>query len=388
LEVHDGWLTVKPWLPGHLARTLFGGQRSVALRNVHMGGASLNVTLELPREWPPTGWLEAGTVSLNGERLTGTTVDLRRLRPGGPRELRVTLRQVSGAAPAITTIPFDDSRQLTPAQRRAVFAPPSPVMLGATRETDGVSVTWQGVEPGATVQIFKNGQQLTANAANAANGAGATNTAVARFEDGTMPSAGTECYSLTQRFEDTGLTSLPSRESCVPDSELITLSSNDGSAMRVIDGVAKFKDWGLPSSELRSNFTPRASGWYRFEIKYANTQGPINTGITAAVKSVAARCAGEAEQSGAIVMPHTGDAGSWGYSTGFFFQARADAPCELRIADGFNMSYLESFGRYTGGLGGESGALNRADIAGARIDMIRGAPAIARHGWAQPAPVL
>jgi hypothetical protein len=158
--------------------------------------------------------------------------------------------------------------------------------------------------------------------------------------------------------------------------------------MHVIDGVAQYKDWGLRSSELRSSFTPRASGWYRLELKYANTQGPINTGITAAVKSVAARCGDEAEQSGGIVMPHTVGTASWGYSTGFFFKARAQTPCELRIADGFNMSYLESFARYTGGRGGESGALNRADIAAAQIDMIGGAPLISRQSRGQPAPLL
>jgi alpha-glucosidase len=376
LEVHDGRLWVKPWLPGRIAQALFGAQRRVALRDVHMGGAILNVTLELPRTWPSTGWLEAGTVSLDGEQMTGTTIDLRRLQSDGSREVRVAMRQVSGAVQAMATIPFGDSRQLTPAQRHAVFAPPSPVLLAASRGTAGVSLKWQGVEPGATVQVFKNGRQLTANAAGG------------RYEDDGAPNPGTECYSLTQRFDDTGLTSLSSRESCVPDSGLTALSSNDGSAMRIIDGIAQYKDWGLPSSELRSNFTPRASGWYRFELKYANTQGPINTGITAAVKIVAARCAGEAEQSGGIVMPHTVGAKPWGYSTGFFFQARAEAPCELRIADGFNMSYLESFARYTGGRGGESGALNRADIAAAQIDLIGGAPLIGRQSRAQSAPVL
>jgi hypothetical protein len=67
--------------------------------------------------------------------------------------------------------------------------------------------------------------------------------------------------------------------------------------------------------------------------------------------------------------------GSWGFSTGFFFKARAKDACELRVADGFNMSYLNHFARYSGGQGGRSGALNRADIAAAQIDLIRGARA-------------
>ena len=70
-------------------------------------------------------------------------------------------------------------------------------------------------------------------------------------------------------------------------------------------------------------------------------------------------------------MPHVGDARPWGFSTGFFFKARAEDACELSVADGFNMSYLESFARYTGGQGGKSGALNRADIAAAQVDLIR-----------------
>jgi hypothetical protein len=82
-------------------------------------------------------------------------------------------------------------------------------------------------------------------------------------------------------------------------------------------------------------------------------------------------------------MPHL-DARSWGYSSGFFFNARAETECELRIADGFNMSYLSHFARYTGGRGGESGALNRADIAAAKIELIRSATLTGGQGHAQP----
>jgi len=69
-----------------------------------------------------------------------------------------------------------------------------------------------------------------------------------------------------------------------------------------------------------------------------------------------------------------GDA-RWSLSTGFMFEtaaaAAAAAECELRVSDGINMSYLDHFARYTGGKGGDTGALNRADIARARVDLIR-----------------
>jgi hypothetical protein len=143
--------------------------------------------------------------------------------------------------------------------------------------------------------------------------------------------------------------------------------------VRLIDGTARYVDWGMPSQELHSMFTPRATGWYRFALQYANTNGPINTGITAAVKSVTARCGSEADQIGSVAMPQQDDAAAWRFSTGFLFKANANGACELRVADGFNMSYLAHFERYTAGNGGRSGALNRADIAAARIELIRSA---------------
>jgi hypothetical protein len=362
LDLHDGQVSIKPWLPGRLAQSLFGGQRHVSLHDFSVGGKLVNVILELPQVSPSTGWLEAQSVSLNDKQLNGSAISLNRLRADQVNELRVTMRPAAAAAQGIARIPVDDSRELTPAQRRAVFAPPSPTALVAKRTDAEVTLTWQGIVPGASVQIYRNGRQLTADAAGG------------RFVDQPSRDQGIACYSLTQRFEDTGLTSLSSRETCTPPAADSELTAGDGTASQVIDGVARYADWGSPSQELRSSFTPRASGWYRFALKYANFHGPINTGITAAVKKVTARCGSEAEQSGSVAMPHLGEAGSWGLSTGFFFKASGNTACELRVRDGFNMSYLESFARYTGGQGGQSGPLNRADIASAaQIDLIDGA---------------
>jgi hypothetical protein len=326
----------------------------------------LNVFLDLPRAWPPSGWIEPQSVSLNGRPLHGFSLSLLRLRPG-VNDLRVRMRPVAGARHTVARISVGDSGTLTVMQRRAMFAPPSPPKPAATREGSDVILTWQTIEAGASVQIYRNGRQLAANAAGE------------RFVDRATSDRDIACYVLTQRFDDTALTSLPSRETCVsaPDSSAMFkpengLAPNDGARYRVIDGVARFVDWGQPSQELRSTFAPPAPGWYRFALKYSNTHGPINTGITAAVKTVTARCGSEAEQLGSVVMPHLGEAGSWGFSTGFIFEAGKDA-CELSVGDGFNMSYLSHFARYTGGQGGMSGALNRADIAAAQIDLIRSA---------------
>jgi hypothetical protein len=295
-------------------------------------------------------------------------VDLRRLRTSGAgaNEMRVAMRWASGTSQSIARIPYGDTRQLTSAQRRTVFAPHSPTLLGAAGEDAAVTLTWEGVEPGASIQIYRNGRQI------------GSMTSGGRFEDRDAWAPGTACYSLTQRFDDTRLTSLSSRERCVSVPEPITLAAggglaaNDGAAVSTVEGVARYQDWGLPAQELRATFIAHAAGSYRIELKYANAHGPINTGITAAVKAVTARCAGDAPQSGSLVMPHLDSSVPWGFSSGFHFKASAETACELRIADGFNMSYLSHFARYTGGQGGAAGVLNRADIAAARIELIGG----------------
>jgi hypothetical protein len=356
LEMRQGRLTISPWLPGRLAHNLFSGQRALTLHDYKTAGRSLNVTLELPRVWPEDGWLEAESVSLNGRRLTGP-IDLRRLPADGRNEVRVTMRAAAGAPQAIARIPGEDSQHLTPEQRRAVFAPPPPVLLSAKRENAAVTLAWRGELPGATVQIYANGRQLAAGALGE------------HFEDRTPRGAGTVCYSLTQSFDDSRLASLSSRQRCVGAAQSISLAANDGSPTRVVEGVTQHPDWGLPSQQLRAQFAPPTTGWYRWVLEYSNPHGPVNTGITAAVKTLSARCTGSPEQSGSVVMPQMGDA-RWSLSTGFMFQASAGAACELRVGDGVNMSYFEHFARYTGGQGGKTGALNRADIAQAQIDLI------------------
>ncbi|HEV7610329.1 MAG TPA: hypothetical protein VGO37_00455 [Steroidobacteraceae bacterium] len=367
LEIHSGQLSIDPWLPSRLAHKLFASQRPLVLHDVRVGGTLLNVALELPKAWPSNGWLESQSMSLNGRKLRASAFSLRRLRPGR-NDLRVTMRAVGGSAQSVARIPFGDSGKITAMQRRALFAPASPPEPDVKRENTGVVVSWPATLSGASVQIYRNGRLLTAKATGE------------RFVDRAISNRDLACYALTQRFDDTGLTSLTSRETCISDADSTAiftpdkgLAPNDGAVFGVIDGVARFVDWGRPTQQLRFNFAPRVAGWYRLTLKYANTHGPINTGITAAVKTVTARCGSEAGQVGSVAMPHLGELNSWGFSTGFFFKASSGAGCELSIGDGFNMSYLSHFARYTGGQGGVSGALNRGEIAAAQVDLIRSA---------------
>ena len=142
-----------------------------------------------------------------------------------------------------------------------------------------------------------------------------------------------QCFTVTQ-LGTQGLESLPSPAVCV------------GEEMRV--SGAWPRAWVAP---ITAN--------YQVVLSYANNHGPINTGITAAVKFLWVRCAGVAPQSIPIVMPHSD--GTQRSTTGSF-TAQANTRCHFSVEQGFNMSDLRHFARYTGGSGGVDGPLNTANI--------------------------
>lgn len=93
------------------------------------------------------------------------------------------------------------------------------------------------------------------------------------------------------------------------------------------------------------HWTAPRSGEYLAWLDYANLHGPINTGITAAVKRLEVRCVGSPPQVFPVVMPHSE---GWQASTTARFAAGAGASCTFSLLQGFNMSDLARFVHYTG----------------------------------------
>jgi hypothetical protein len=131
-----------------------------------------------------------------------------------------------------------------------------------------------------------------------------------------------------------GLESLPSPETCVGNITTV-------------------------SGEWPRTWTASATGAYRVSLNYRNDHGPINTGITAAVKMLAIGCDGGDMQHVPIVMPHSVGIQRSTYAS---FKVTAGSRCQFTLQDGFNMSYLAHFAHYTGGAGGSNGPLNQAEI--------------------------
>lgn len=107
-----------------------------------------------------------------------------------------------------------------------------------------------------------------------------------------------------------------------------------------------------------------AAGRYRVWLRYRNPNGPISSGVTAAVKQLALRCAGQPPQRRPLAMPHSvGEQDS----THAVFELPAPGACTFALEQGFNMSGLEHFAHYTGGAGGSGGVLNAAEVAALQL---------------------
>ncbi|WP_256776406.1 MULTISPECIES: Six-hairpin glycosidase-like protein [unclassified Stenotrophomonas] len=112
----------------------------------------------------------------------------------------------------------------------------------------------------------------------------------------------------------------------------------------------------------------------RIRLRYDNPNGPINTGVTAAVKQLVAQCPGQPAQRATVVMPHSVGPQE---STA----AEFDLPkgrCRFTLEEGFNMSALVHFATYNGGKGGRDGVLNQAKVSALLIAPIAPAAEPAR----------
>ena len=145
-----------------------------------------------------------------------------------------------------------------------------------------------------------------------------------------------------------------------------------------------FMDWGKPDHELVVNsFTAKRSGEYGVRAEFSNGAGPINTGITCAVKKIEIRktASGELVAAGYFVMPQSGDWRRFDLSS--IVRARLSAGEEYSLhifedAYARNMSHLAQNRRYTAGAGGGDSPYNFVNIAA--LQLTRAEPQMALLG--------
>jgi len=134
-----------------------------------------------------------------------------------------------------------------------------------------------------------------------------------------------------------------------------------------------FENWGRTEDTLETKgFQVSRSGRHLIRLEFANGAGPVNTGISCAVKRLEVRKASTAEvvASGYLVMPQSGNWDRW--------ETTNVIPADLDMGEAYtlhlsedavsrNMSYLKSNERYTAANGGGESSYNFVNIAAAHV---------------------
>jgi len=355
-----------PMLPGPLAKRLFSGGGELTLEHLPIRGHLVTLRLRLPSSWSESDLLVAHSVSVNGVRLAGRELRFAGLPGAAAIEATVDLRPAPGRPSVVTPLEAADPHAPTPGEQSTLLAPRTPSVHDATRDGAAVRIAIDGVDADARWRVYRDGVPRGAGRAGE------------EFRDDGVDVRRTACYAVTQTTARGGLESLSSPELCLAgpgsrqrfDAATGALESSAARAVAMGDEAPAYRDWGGPGDRLGFSFVPSVDGLQRLRLEYSNASGPVNTGITAAVKRIEARCADSRRAPpGVIVMPHLPDH-VVGWSTEYVFEARQGKRCRIEIVDGVNMSYLEHFHLYTGGRGGRDGPLNRANVVAAQVDAI------------------
>ncbi len=232
--------------------------------------------------------------------------------------------------------------------------------LSVTADLNGeaaTEVTWS---------VYRDGVRV-------ANGLGAFNKTWT--DPTTNEGSPSHCYTVETRFGSSGNVSQHARPACYWGPGTARIASVQSASFALTGGTLtneygrQFpKDWGDPGHEIAATFNVTRTGTHLVQAIYGNGAGPLNTGITCAVKRVTVEelPGGAVVGSGYMLMPQRGTWDSWGESSFVRANLKAGKSYRVRLAHdarSTNMSVREHFSAYTGGTGGSSGAFHRVNVA-------------------------
>jgi hypothetical protein len=350
LETDPSGIRFQPKLPAGIARSFHG--RTAELRNFPYLGKRIDVVLELPALAPEAeGFLTIASVEINGAPVTKEFIPA--------RQLSAENRWVIHLAPPAATTPQPKLNRIDPATDFAP-APPHWQEGGISLQNGRATLRFAHDHPDEiTFTVLRDGIPV------------AHGLQQPQWQDPDPASATTlREYTIIAVDRKSGLTSHPLPTVRLEPADRLTILpapsfQNKGGDLKE---NSHFMNWGNPGDELLSpEFTPRSSGRYLIRFEFANGAGPVNTGITCAVKHLEVR----EEPSGNIVFtsyPVFPQSGNWErHDLTVPAQVSLEKTKRYRFRlheDEWsrNMSYLSHNTRYTANRGGGGQSSHFVDI--------------------------
>ncbi len=356
LRMTDSGMRIEPFITRWMRASLFADEKCLRLVNVSFLNASHSVTLHLPEA--DSFMSEKAIVKrvlLNGDEISGQVVSQDALQPRNDWEVYL---DADVSTQTRCSLPLVDVQC-----KDAIYAPQPPEWngeAGVSLQGGLLHLSFRHPDPDSVlIDIYRNGA-LHATIKDA-------NTWL-DLRSGNYPNQ-RYVYQLVARCRQRGLTSHPTRGRQYQEPWQTQIIRSD--EMSCVGGCLvddHLEDWGLDWHELIArDVSVRQSGQYAVQVNYANGSGPINTGITCAVKRVEVfsdlnECCG----AGYFIMPQTSDWTRFLLSNRIVASLQEERRYAIRISEDAycrNMSYLASNIAYTARAGGGGDSYNFVNIA-------------------------
>lgn len=364
-EANQTAVRFAPFVTAQLHKTYWAEQSELTLNALSYKGKRINVTIELPDSVADAGVYTVASATLNGQNIdVSQWIEADTLM--ATNDVRVVLGVARDTASQLTVVSGEDFK--------LYWSPRDPTVTSVQLSEGTATVAFDaGGEAGVKYNLYEDGR-LIASALDTPTWQGQVADAANRAP----------CYTVESYFPESNNHSHLSAPVCAFDGNRdVSLSVYDmfvsgGQAQWSIQhGKPHFQDYGESDDVLAvHNFQPTWSGTYQLSAEYGNGAGPINTGITAAVKWVEISPMDDPSkvQRAILVMPHLADWSRWVASTTSNVTLEAGVRYQVLIKDGINMSYFAHFEPYTGGLGGGQTTYNNVNIHKLDLRLLNGQP--------------
>jgi hypothetical protein len=364
LETSWDGVRFRPFITAKMRNDIFGGSDQIELRGFNYRSAQVSVRVHLP----PTNSVMEGVCLVNRIELNGRKI--------GKDFVPLTALQATNQWDVYLSPP-KSFKNPTPLRivdvtsERALFGPVQPVWdethHGGITVADGKLVLHYGQDNAANVvfNIYRDGV-LCAKSIFETNW---TDTASSDYREHV------HVYAVEAIDPASGNAShlTPSHSYLTAQQQLVIPASDMGHQGGNLVDNHDFESWGRSGDTLSTkSFTVDRGGRYEIRAEFSNGAGPVNTGITCAVKKLELCRAGSDEVlfSGYLVMPQSGDWKRWDLSSPVLASLAADESYTIRISENDisrNMSYLKNNERYTAWPGGGDLDYNYVNISGLHL---------------------
>lgn len=367
----DAGFSVSPFITRELRNTLFPDSQKLVLNRLPYRGHQINIVINLPPiNGENKGAYSLGEVYLNQGLVVGEIAESM-LASENFIEVNLVDQDVQ-----IASINLVDDLQ----DYRKRYAPRPPVIEAVNENQGNLEVSFNLNQENAdevVVNVYRDGR-LVAEKIKIFDQRGSW-----QDQDTKGSQSPSYCYTLESVYLNSGTISQRAKPVCywgvnservysVTAQEFRAIGRNPSEA----HGQVHFDNWGKPDDSLTVDIKAKYSGTHGIQVIAGNGAGPINTGVTCAVKRMQMKDS-ETDTIVAdsyLVMPQLGNWNRWLESSLILTKVDLSAGHSYTIKifsdeQAINMSSFAHYQNYTGnnGIGGVSGSYNYVNIAAIKL---------------------